>query len=105
MFGRDDELHFCNYFQTRTFIHLFDDCNQNWFAVVSVLEHTLATLKGLKPHLTEAFLKSDNAGCYHTASLLLSLPSLGERSGVRVARYDFSEPQAERIYVTVGSPQ
>ena len=84
----------CNYFQTRTFIHLFDDCNQNWFAVASILEHTLATLKGLKPHLTEAFLKSDNAGCYHTAFLLLSLPSLGERSGVRVTRYDFSGPQA-----------
>ena len=94
MFGRDDELHFCNYFQKMTFIHLFDDYNQNWFAVASILEHTLATLKGLKPHLAEAFLKSDNAGCYHTAFLLLSLPSLGERSGVRVARYDFSEPQA-----------
>ena len=51
-------------------------------------------MKGLKPHLAEAFLKSDNAGCYHTAFLLLSLPSLGERSAVRVARYDFSEPQA-----------
>ena len=85
---------FCDYFQTRTFIHLFDDCSQNWFAVASILEHTLATLKELKPHLAEAFLKSDNAGCYHTAFLLLSLPSLGERSGVRVARYGFSEPQA-----------
>lgn len=94
MFGRDDELHLCNYFQTRTFIHLFDDCNQNWFAVTSILEHTLATLKGLRPHLAEAFLKSDNARCYHTAFLLLALPSLGERSGVKVARYDFSEPQA-----------
>ena len=93
MFGGDDELLFCNYLQTRTFIHLFDDCNQNWFAVASVLEHTLATQKGLKPHLVEAFLKSDNVGCYHTAFLLLSLPSIGKCSGVRVARYDFSEPQ------------
>ena len=62
--------------------------------MASILEHTLATLKGLKPHLSEAFLRSDNAGCYHTAFLLLSLPSLGERTGVRIARYDFSEPQA-----------
>lgn len=90
IFGEDDDLLFCNYFQTRAFIHLFDDCTQNWFAVASILEHTL---KGLKPHLAEAFLKSDNAGCYHTAFLLLSLPSLGERNGVRIARYDFSEPQ------------
>ena len=42
----DDDLLFCNYFQTRTFIHLFNDCTQNWFAVASILEHTLATLKG-----------------------------------------------------------
>ena len=93
MFG-GDELTFYNYFQTRTFIHLFDDCTRNWFAVASILEHTLAFLKGLKPHLAEAFLRSDSAGCYHTAFLLLSLPSLGERSGVRIACYDFSEPKA-----------
>ena len=62
--------------------------------MASILEHTLTTLKGLKPHLSEAFLRSDNAGCYHTAFLILSLPSLGERTGVRIARYDFSEPQA-----------
>ena len=80
------------FFQTRTLIHIFDKCTQNWFAVASILEHTLATLKGLKPHLSEAFLRSDNAGCYHTAFLLLSLPSLGERTGIRIARYDFSEP-------------
>ena len=94
MFGGDNELTFCNYFQTRTFIPLFDDCTQNWFAVASILAHTLETLKRLKPHLEEAFLRSDNAGCYHTAFLLLSLPSLGERSGVGIARYDFSERQA-----------
>ena len=44
--------------------------------------------------MNEAFLRSDNAGCYHCAFLLLSLPSLGQRIGVRIARYDFSEAQA-----------
>ncbi|CAH3145827.1 unnamed protein product [Porites evermanni] len=39
-------------------------------------------------------LLSDNAGCYHCAYLLLSLPSIGDRTGVKIARYDFSEPQA-----------
>ena len=55
--------------------------------------HT-SNFEGTKAYPAEAFLKSDNTGCYHTAFLLLSLPSLGERSGVRVVRYDFSEPQA-----------
>ena len=82
------------YFQTRTFIHLFDECNQNWFNVASIIEDSLTTMKRQEPRLNEAFLRSDNAGCYHCAFLLLSLPSLGQRVGVRIARYDFSEAQA-----------
>lgn len=81
-------------FQTRTYIHLFDECNQNWFSVASIIEDSLTTMKRQKPRLHEAFLRSDNAGCYHCAFLLLSLPSLGQRVGVRIARYDFSEAQA-----------
>ena len=81
-------------FQTRTFIHLFDECNQNWFSVASIIEDSLITVKRQESRLNEAFLRSDNAGCYHCAFLLLSLPSLGQRVGVRIARYDFSEAQA-----------
>ena len=51
-------------------------------------------MKRQESRLNEAFLRSDNAGCYHCAILLLSLPSLGQRIGVRTARYDFSEAQA-----------
>ena len=51
-------------------------------------------MKRQESRLNEAFVKSDNTGCYHCAFLLLSLPSLGQRVGVRIARYDFSEAQA-----------
>ena len=81
-------------FQTRTFIHLFDECNQNWFSVASIIEDSLTTVKRQESRLNEAFLISDSAGCYHCAFLLLSFPSLGLRVGVRIARYDFSEAQA-----------
>ena len=56
-----------------------------------MIEHTLATLKTLKPKLSKVY---DNAGCYHCAYLLLSLPNIGDRTGVKITRYDFSEPQA-----------
>ena len=59
-----------------------------------MIENTLATLKTLKPNLSQVYLRSDNAGCYHCAYLLLSLPSIGDRTGVKITRYDFSEPQA-----------
>ena len=40
------------------------------------------------------FLRSDNGTCYHNAALLLALPAIGSRTGIRIRRYDFSEPQA-----------
>ena len=40
------------------------------------------------------FLRSDNGACYHNAPLLLALPAIGARTGIRIRRYDFSEPQA-----------
>ena len=51
-------------------------------------------LKSTYSNLNEAFLRSDNAGCYLNAFLVLSLPSIGKRAGIRVLRYDFSDPQA-----------
>ena len=51
-------------------------------------------LKASYSNLSEAFLRSNNAGCYHNAYLILSLLSLGERVGIRIFRYDFSDPQA-----------
>ena len=51
-------------------------------------------LKSSYSNLTDAFLRSDNAGCYHNAFLILSLPSIGERAWIRILRYDFSNPQA-----------
>ena len=73
---------------------MLDDCTQNWFAVLSIIEHTLQHIKAIKPEVTEAFLRSDNAGCYHCGYLILSLPSLGDRVGITIKRYDFSDPQA-----------
>ena len=77
--------------QARTYIHLFEECTQNWFAVASIIEHTLTTLNAANPNIQEAFLRSDNAGCYHCAYLILSLPRIGEIKG-----YAFINPQARK---------
>ena len=74
--------------QVECFVHLFLTCEQNSFAVMSVIEHLLNTI------INKAFLRSDNAGCYHSGPLILSLPYIGTRSGVIPLRYDFSDPQA-----------
>ena len=39
-------------------------------------------------------MRSDNAGCYHSGPLILSLQYIRTRSGVIPLRYDFSDPRA-----------
>ena len=66
----------------------------NWFSVASIIEDSLTNMKRPKSRRNEAFLRCDNAGFYRYAFLFLSLPNLGKRAGVSIARYDFSETQA-----------
>ena len=65
--------------------HLFDSCSQDWLSVLSILENLLITVRSSNSKVKKAYLKSDEAGCYH---------NVGERVGVSLQRYDFSEPQS-----------
>ena len=76
------------------FVHIFNNCTQNSFTILSIIEDLLRKVKQEYPAVTTAYFRSDNAGCYHNRPLLLSLREVGERTGVRPVRYDFSEPQA-----------
>lgn len=75
----------------RTYVHLLDQCSQNWFSVASLYENTLTEVKRKSPEIVEAFARSDNAGCYHCALLLLSIHGISQRTGIVTSRYDFSE--------------
>ena len=56
-----------------TYAHLFDSSNQDWFAVASILENVLQLLKKEYPSITKAYLRSDEAGCYHNNFLICSI--------------------------------
>ncbi|CAH3107506.1 unnamed protein product, partial [Porites lobata] len=78
-------------FDVRTFVHILDKGNQDWFAVLSILEDLVQQLKRLSPLLKELFLRSDNAGCYHNAALLISAPTITRTGGLALKNYSFSE--------------
>ena len=80
-------------FYHQTFVHIVENCKQDSFTVVRILEHTLSTLKKEHPELTTAFLRQDNAGCYHCAEMLASCAQMKAKTGTAVARVDFSDPQ------------
>ena len=75
----------------QTFVHIFEKCNQDWFAVLSILDHLVQQLVQISPDLKEIFLRSDNAGCYHNAPLLISAPVVTSKGGLTLRNYSFSE--------------
>ncbi|CAB4028841.1 hypothetical protein AC249_AIPGENE13851, partial [Paramuricea clavata] len=62
-------------------------------SVISKHDDTLSTVKQENPQITKAFLRSDEAGCYHNNMLILACNDLSQSSGVQIVGYDFSEPQ------------
>lgn len=79
--------------QVTTYAHLFDQCTQDWYSVVSIIEHLLTHLKAKHSSLESVYFRSDEAGCYHNNLLVAAVRDIGERIGIAVKNYDFSEPQ------------
>ena len=79
--------------ELKSYAHILDSCQQDWYAVSSIIENTLEALKKEQPHISRVSLRSDEAGCYHNNSLMAAVRDIGERVGITVTQYDFSEPQ------------
>ena len=78
--------------EVQTYAHMFDYCQQDCFAVCSIFENRLKNVLSTKPSINSVFLRSDEAGCYHNNGLIASLSDVGDRLGVQVKGYDYSEP-------------
>ena len=74
--------------------HLFNSCSQDLFSVLSILESLLITVRSSNPKVKKAYLKSDESGCYHNSQLVVVARDVGERVGVSLQKYDFSEPES-----------
>ena len=79
--------------EVESFVHLFDSCTQDWFSVASIVEDLLMHLKSKNSSIRSVQFRSDEAGCYPSNNLLVaSLRDISERVGIRVQRFDHSEP-------------
>ena len=83
----DDKL------QHQAFVHIVENCSQDSNVVVSIIRHTLQELKKEHPEITTAFLRQDNAGCYHSFTMLAACQNMKEATDIKVERVDFSDPQ------------
>ncbi|CAB3989976.1 hypothetical protein AC249_AIPGENE26556 [Paramuricea clavata] len=74
--------------------NIFPFVRQDWFSVAWIIENVLSNLKESYPEISEAFLRSDNAACYHCDPLMLSIPGISKRTGIEIRRYNFSDAQS-----------
>jgi len=72
---------------------VFDQVTQDSDAVLSTIEHIFLQIKANNNLITNAYVRSDNAGCCHSAQTILSLPGLAESTGIKIRRFDFSNSQ------------
>ena len=79
-------------FEHRAFVHVAQNCSLD-SNVVSVIDHILRTLKVEHPEIRRASFRQDNAGCYHSATLLAACRLMQQTTGIKVKRVDFSDPQ------------
>jgi hypothetical protein len=77
-----------------SYVHLINSCRQDWYSVLSIIEHLLLLIKKRNTSITKAYIRSDEAGCYHNNMLISLLCDLGNRQAIRVVRHDHSEPQS-----------
>ena len=79
--------------QMMTFVHVFQTCNQDSCAVLSIMKDVIGKLKSHLPQLRSVFYRQDNAGCYHCGATIVGASFASRCHGVSVKRLDFSDPQ------------
>ncbi|CAO4377340.1 unnamed protein product [Caenorhabditis nigoni] len=79
-------------FEQHSFVHVYDgSVTQDSRLVVVTIAHFLKELKNVG--INKVFLRSDNAGAYHSALTIGSLYWLEEETGMTIGSYTFSESQ------------
>ncbi|XP_028519078.1 uncharacterized protein LOC114576513 [Exaiptasia diaphana] len=77
----------------QVYVHVVDQCTQDSSVVISIMEHTLRSIKEEHPEVDTAYYRQDNAGCYHSTELLTACHLMENATGIKVGRVDFSDPQ------------
>lgn len=80
-------------FNCTVFVHVFDQVVQDSETVLAILLDILMKIKSVNPVVERAFLRCDNAACYHSAQTILSMLEISQASGINVERLDFCDPQ------------
>lgn len=78
-----------------TFVHIFEKCSQVSATVLAIIDDVCHQMKSIAPEITTLFLRQDNAGCYHSSEVLLSVYQIATKHNIKITM-DFSDPQGRK---------
>lgn len=84
----DEDIH------SHTIIHVFDNASQDTTTSNAILKDCVDRLKAKYPKLLKAYVRSDNAGCFHRVEGIFGIPCLNEQSDLKIVQVDFADPQS-----------
>lgn len=64
---------------THTIIHIFDAATQDAHTSNAILKNSLMNFQEMNPSLKEAYVRSDNAGCFHGTASISAMPFLSTK--------------------------
>ena len=87
-YKKDGNLH------SHTIVHIFDNANQDTLTSNAILKDCIVRLKSRNDSLKKAYIRSDNAGCFHSAEGIFCITSLNLESDLKVVQMNFAAPQS-----------
>lgn len=77
-----------------TFVHVFDIATQAAVTSNAMLKDLFRHVHLMNRDINTLYIRSDNAGCYHSSYSILSIPELNDNDyNISIRRMDFSDPQ------------
>ena len=77
--------------RSATFVHVFDIANQDATTSAGVLQDTLRRIKVLNSDIHDVYVRSDNAGCYHSVYGIGVVPCINKNNSCSIMY--FCDPQ------------
>ena len=86
--------------ELKSYAHIFDSCQQDWYAVCLIIENTMEVVKKDHLQITRVSLRSGKAGCYLNNFFTVTVRDIGKRVGLTVTQYDFPSHSTVKMCAT-----
>ena len=81
-------------YKYKVFVEVFDEYAQDSDTVLAIRSDILSRINISDPQITKALLRSDKAGCYHSANTLVLSKQISEKTDIKIKKFDFCHLQS-----------